>query len=217
MSHIVISLDGNIGAGKSTLLKMIRQCIPEIHIVDEPVDQWTYLVDEHGRNMLELFYEDKKRWGYTFQTCALLTRQKNMENAIRHVNATSMTSQVLLTERSILTDKHIFAEMLYRTGHLSLLEWKLYNSMFDMIRQQQSVHGIIYLSTSSATSRSRIAMRGRPEEENITMKYLQELDKQHQSWIATTTIPVLTLSTELDSDVDTNIQKIKEFIETLKK
>ena len=86
-----------------------------------------------------------------------------------------------------------------------------------MIRQQQSVHGIIYLSTSSATSRSRIAMRGRPEEENITMKYLQELDKQHQSWIATTTIPVLTLSTELDSDVDTNIQKIKEFIETLKK
>jgi len=216
MSHIIISLDGNIGAGKSTLIQEIRHSIPEIHIVDEPVDQWTYLIDEHERNMLELFYEDKKRWGYTFQTCALLTRQKNMDSMLQHVKKTSNGPQIILTERSILTDKHIFADMLYRTGSLSLLEWKLYNSLFDMINQQQQVSAIIYISTSSPTSRSRIEKRGRPEEENITMKYLQELDRQHQSWMATTTLPVLTLSTEADTPVDTNIQKIREFIEMLK-
>ena len=86
MSHIIISLDGNIGAGKSTLLKEIREQIPEIYIVDEPVDQWTYLIDENEKNILELFYEDKKRWGYTFQTCALLSRQKNMQKMLKHVD-----------------------------------------------------------------------------------------------------------------------------------
>lgn len=217
MSHIIISLDGNIGAGKSTLLQEIRRRIPEIHVVDEPVDQWTYLVDEHERNMLELFYEDKKRWGYTFQTCALLTRQKNMDSMINHVNKTTSTPQIILTERSILTDKYIFADMLYRTGNMTLLEWKLYNTMFDMINQQQSVHAIIYISTSSLTSKTRIEKRGRPEEENITYKYLNELDRQHQSWLNTTSLPVLTLSTEADTPVDMNIQKIIEFIETLKK
>ena len=216
MSHIIISLDGNIGAGKTTLLQEIRRQIPEIYIENEPVDQWTELVDEHERNMLELFYEDKKRWGYTFQTCALLTRQKNMESMLQHVNKTTTTPQLILSERSNLTDKHIFADMLYRTGNMTLLEWKLYNSMFDMISQRHTVHAIIYISTSSLTSKSRIERRGRPEEENITIKYLNELDKQHQSWINTTSLPVLTLSTELDSSLDKNIQLIKDFITTLK-
>ena len=78
MSHIIISLDGNIGAGKSTLLKEIRTQIPEIYIVDEPVDQWTYLIDEHEKNILELFYEDKHRWSYTFQNYAAITRVNNL-------------------------------------------------------------------------------------------------------------------------------------------
>jgi deoxyadenosine/deoxycytidine kinase len=212
MSHIIISLDGSIGAGKSKMLESIREQIPEINIVAEPVDQWTYLANENGQNMLELFYEDKKRWGYTFQTCALLTRQKNMQAMINQLSG----SQIILTERSILTDKHIFAEMLHRTGDLSLIEWDLYNMLFDTISQQQSVHAIIYLSTGSVTCRERIGIRGRPEEETISLNYLDELHKQHQTWMENPGVPVLTLSTEQDSSVDKNIQLIKEFIATLR-
>ena len=212
MPHIVISLDGGIGAGKSTLLEEIRKRIPEINVVEEPVNQWTYLVNEHGENMLELFYADKKRWGYTFQTCALLTRQKSMQAMINRLSG----SQFILTERSILTDKHIFAEMLYRTGDLSLLEWDMYNMLFDTISQQHTVHAIIYLSTNSATCKERIAIRGRPEEENISLPYLDDLDKQHKTWLEHPGVPVLTLSTEQGSSVDTAIQQIKDFMEELK-
>ncbi len=66
MEPIIISLDGNIGAGKSTLLNAIRERISEINYVDEPVGQWTVLKNTEGKNLLELFYEDKKRWAYTF-------------------------------------------------------------------------------------------------------------------------------------------------------
>jgi deoxycitidine kinase/deoxyguanosine kinase len=214
MSHIVISLDGNIGAGKSTLLQKIREQIPEVHVVDEPVNLWTYFVDEHKQNMLELFYNDKKRWGLTFQTCALLTRQKNMQAMLDQLRD-SITPQIIITERSILTDKHVFAEMLYRTGNMTLLEWDMYNMLFDTISQQHTINAVIYITTSSLTSRVRIETRGRPEEENITMKYLNDLDQQHQLWLEHPGIPVLRLSTEHDSSVDTNIQLIKEFIKDI--
>jgi deoxyadenosine/deoxycytidine kinase len=216
MPHIIISLDGNIGSGKSTLLHEIRKQIPEIYIVDEPVDQWTYAVDEQEQNILELFYQDKKRWGYTFQTCALLTRQKNMKAMLTHLEKTTTTPQVILTERSILTDKHVFAEMLYKTGNLSALEWELYNSMFDMVSSNYQVNGVIYVSTSVRTSKERIGVRGRPEEEGISLHYLNDLHKQHEQWLSNPSIPILTLSTEQDCPVDKNIQLIQQFIQELK-
>jgi deoxyadenosine/deoxycytidine kinase len=82
MSHIILSLDGNIGSGKTTLLNHIRTYLHDIHVVDEPVGQWTELHDKEGKNLLELFYQDKKRWSYTFQNCALLTRLTNIKDAI---------------------------------------------------------------------------------------------------------------------------------------
>jgi deoxyadenosine/deoxycytidine kinase len=63
---IVISLDGNIGAGKTTLLKACEG-IEGCTIVHEPVASWLQMKNEHGESLLELFYKDKRRWGYTFQ------------------------------------------------------------------------------------------------------------------------------------------------------
>ena len=216
MSHIIISLDGNIGSGKSTLLKEIRAQIPDIYIVDEPVDQWTYLSDENEKNILELFYEDKKRWGYTFQTCALLSRQKNMQNMINHINTITSTPQIILTERSILTDKHIFAEMLHNTGNLSTIEWELYNNMFNVISQSYAVHGLIYLSTSVKTSKERIELRGRPEEDGISIEYLNDLHTQHEKWSKNFGSPILKLSTEPNILLNDNINDIKYYIQMLK-
>ena len=216
MSHIIISLDGNIGSGKSTLLKEIRAQIPDIYIVDEPVDQWTYLIDENKKNILELFYEDKKRWGYTFQTCALLSRQKNMQTMINHINTITSTPQIILTERSILTDKHIFAEMLHNTGNLSTIEWELYNNMFNVISQSYAVHGLIYLSTSVKTSKERIELRGRPEEDGISIEYLNDLHTQHEKWTKNFGSPILKLSTEPNILLNDNINDIKYYIQMLK-
>ena len=215
MKYVIISLDGNVGGGKSYLLKQIRKRFPAFKIVDEPVGQWTELTNEHGENMLELFYKDKKRWGYTFQTCALLTRQKNMQTMIDQLDKTSDETYIIITERSILTDKYIFADMLHRTGFMSDLEWNLYNKLFDALSQQHQVDGVIYVSTSALTSKDRIQMRGRPEEETISIDYLNDLDKQHEKWLSSTTIPVCSVSTEPGSSLDTVLEQIMEFVEML--
>jgi deoxyadenosine/deoxycytidine kinase len=216
MNPIIISLDGNIGAGKSTLLAEIRKHIHDIHLVDEPVGQWTSLKNNEGESLLELFYKDKRRWAYTFQNCAILTRLKNIKDAVESLDPTLKHPQVILTERSVLTDKYVFAEMLRDTGLIDMLEWDLYDNWFNIFSRQYPVNGIIYLSTGSATSKDRIQIRNRHGEENIDLEYLEALDKQHKKWIENTNIPVLTLSTEPGESVETNLQKIKDFIEMLK-
>ena len=216
MSPIIISLDGNIGAGKSTLLAEIRKQIHDVHLVDEPVGQWTALKNNEGENLLELFYKDKRRWAYTFQNCAILTRLKNIKDAVEGLDPTLKHPQVIITERSVLTDKYVFAEMLRDSGLIDMLEWDLYDNWFNIFSKQYPVNGIIYLSTGSTTSKERIMIRNRHGEENIDLDYLDALDRQHKKWINNTNIPVLTLSTEPGESVETNLEKIKEFIAILK-
>jgi deoxycitidine kinase/deoxyguanosine kinase len=206
MSHIIISLDGNIGAGKSTLLAEIRNKLHDVHIVDEPVGQWTALKNAEG----------KKRWSYTFQNCAILTRLKNIQDAVENLDATMKSPQVIITERSVLTDKHVFAEMLYDAGDIDPLEWELYESWFNIFGKKHPVKAIIYVSTSSSTSKDRIEFRKRQGEDRIGIDYLDALDRQHHKWIQNTNIPVLTISTEIGVSVEENIEKIKEFIQKLK-
>lgn len=214
MPHLILSLDGNIGAGKSTLLSEIRRALPEIRIVDEPVGQWTSLIHSNGKNLLELFYEDKKRWAYTFQNCAILTRLKNIKDAVERLDPNEFN--VILTERSVLTDKYVFAQMLRDAGDIDSLEWELYNSWFNIFSAQHRVNGIVYLSTSSMTSKERIHIRNRQGEDRIQLDYLDALDRQHKKWIEETDLPVLTLSTEPGASLEQNLQKIKEFITTLR-
>jgi deoxyadenosine/deoxycytidine kinase len=216
MEHIIISLDGNIGAGKSTLLNEIRKRINDIYYVDEPVGQWTALKNAEGKNLLELFYEDKRRWAYTFQNCAILTRLKTIQDAVNSLPKDGSRPKIILTERSVLTDRYVFAEMLRSSGDIDELEWSLYETWFNTFGNKLPVKGIIYLSTSAETSKNRIGIRNRHGEENIGIDYLNSLDDQHKKWITNTEIPSLILSTEDDVSLDENINKVVEFVENLR-
>ena len=210
---IIISLDGNIGVGKSTLIQHLKTHIPNIHIIPEPVDTWTTYKTAENKNLLELFYEDKERWAYTFQNCAVITRALTIVDTI----AKTPNKDVFITERSLLTDRNVFAEMLHNNGCINELEWKLYNKWYDTFSDWVSISGIIYITTSPETAETRLHIRAREGEDTITLKYLYGLDIQHRKWISETHIPVLKISTESDTNVCDNIKKIERFIETLLK
>lgn len=204
---MVISLDGNIGAGKSTLLEAIRVAMPEVEVVVEPVGEWTRLKNTEGKSLLELFYEDKRRWAYTFQNCAILTRLRSLKSVLR-----STTKKIVITERSVLTDRYVFAEMLRSSGDLDDIEWSLYNQWFDTYASEAPVDRIIYLTTGVSTSADRIAARGRDGEGGIPKEYLTALEAQHETWLGSTDLPVLRLSTEADASVTQNLEAIRTFL-----
>ena len=64
-----IFLLGNIGSGKSTIVKNLQKHT-DMAVEDEPMDHWENI---NGKNLLKIFYDDKERWSFAFQTKVLLT------------------------------------------------------------------------------------------------------------------------------------------------
>ena len=207
---LVISLDGNVGAGKSFLLDQIAKAFPDVEVVQEPVGEWMRLKNAEGKSLLELFYEDKRRWAYTFQNCAILTRLRTIKEALA-----TTKKRVIVTERSVLTDRFVFAEMLLESGDIDSLEWELYMNWFNTFTKDLPMSGVIYLTTGVGTSAERIVRRGRHGEEHIPLDYLLALDTQHHKWLSETPLPVLQISTEAGVPVETNLAEIRRFIERL--
>lgn len=212
---VYVTIEGNIGSGKSTMIGHIRERFPEYRIVDEPVHIWQALKDETGRSLLELFYTDKKRWSYTFQSSAFITRIMGSTKALNQAMEDIMNGVagkiVILSERSILTDRHVFASMLKADGDLNPLEWELYTYWFDHFSKDVKLDGIVYVTTDSLVCKDRIKIRGRQGEEGIPQEYLDELTKYHEQWLSTTELPVLRISSNV-SELGTIEQFINELL-----
>jgi deoxyadenosine/deoxycytidine kinase len=194
---ILISIDGGVGSGKSTLLDQLRREYTDWHFIDEPLDTWTSLQNESGENLLEVFYKDKRRWSYTLQNCAVLSRYLNIRRAIEDWqrecarNPAVALKNVFVTERCLETDFNVFAQMLRDDGCLDGIEWELYKQWYRMLQDTTRVTGIVYVNTSPEVCASRITKRGRKGEEEIPLNYLQALDKYHKRWIDHMASPVM--------------------------
>lgn len=184
-SPVIISIEGNIGSGKTTLLRALRTAHPEWHFVDEPVDQWLAMKNSNGVSLLELFYSDKRRWGYTFQNAALLTRVANLKKTLAALPATRLdVPTVVVMERSIDTDAHVFAKMLHDDGFIDRLEIELYTRWFETISADvPAADGYIHIDTPVTMCAERIRGRARDGEEAIPMEYLDKLDSAHFAWL----------------------------------
>ena len=213
--NMIISIDGNIGSGKSTLIKFLTKQFPDFKLIPEPVEDWLKATDKNGKSILELFYGDKSRWGYTFQNFAYITRVKKLLQILEETNKKT----ILITERSILTDKYIFAKMLYESGDMTELEWKMYNTWFDVLLSKVTVDAVIYVNTKPEKCKKRITKRARVGEENISIDYLNNLDKYHTEWLSSDTIPILTIDGNVDFITDEDelykiINNIEKFIDS---
>jgi len=209
MAPILITLDGNIGAGKSTLLEALKT-LPFVTVIPEPVGTWLMLRNEDNESLLSLFYKDTERWAYTFQNCAILTRLLETNKILKQCESGEITTPIIITERSVLTDRFVFAEMLYKQGKLSKLEWDLYNMWFDSFAKDLPYRGIIHLATSAQTSAERIKRRGR-KGEDIPIDYLLSLEAQHNQWLSNSDLPMCTVSTEYNS-IDSVVSIIGDWL-----
>jgi len=194
---MILSLEGNIGAGKTTFLTALAERFPDYQIVLEPIEEWTKKYGESS--ILELFYADKARWAFTFQVCAIQT-------LVAAVKQVSSEKTIVITERSALTSRFVFAQMLKDAGFITELEWSLYLRIFD--EYALPISGIIYLDTDPVTSAERILKRGRPGE-TVSLEYLMDLDVRHRDWLNTTELPVLRISDLKD------MEAVKGFVESL--
>ena len=144
----IFSIEGNIGSGKSTLVKLLSRYNPHYHFLQEPVNIWKEIKDSDDDNILSVFYKDQTRFAYIFQNFAFITRITTLLALIAKVKSI-FQDKYIIVERSIYSDKNVFAKMLYDDKKISELEYKIYNYWFYKLHNKVFFSGHIYLEVDA--------------------------------------------------------------------
>jgi deoxyadenosine/deoxycytidine kinase len=194
MSFIIVSIEGNIGSGKSTLLSNLHKYYKDVDNVvflKEPVDEWEKIRDETGVTMLEKFYADQEKYSFPFQMMAYVSRLKVLRDALKTIRENETTQKntntnkktIIITERSLYTDKMVFAKMLYDSGKIEHINYQIYLSWFDTFSEEFPVHKVVYVKTLPERCHSRIMKRARDGEGNIPLEYLTSCNEYHDNML----------------------------------
>ena len=169
----IYALEGNIGAGKTTILKLINKHFKDVELVEEPVKQWQNL---GGMNLLDSFYSDPQRWGFSFEFYSMLTKIQAL------LKAAESDKPIIIIERSILSNK-VFMDLSNELGKLDKMEYCMLMNTYDFYLQNvyPQLAGIIYLDTPVDECIRRITKRNRGEECNIEKSYLEAIKKKWMS------------------------------------
>ena len=179
----IFSIEGNIGSGKSTLfeeLKNVYSCIPNIVFLEEPVSEWEKIKNKQGEPMLQLFYRDSKKYSFSFQMMAFISRLAILKKTIESNKGKKI---IIITERSLYTDKHVFAKMLYDKNNMEDVEYDIYLNWFDTFVNEYPVNNVIYIKTAPKKCHERINKRARVGEEVIPLQYLEECHVYHENFL----------------------------------
>ena len=190
----IYALEGNIGAGKTTILKIIGKYFKDIEFVEEPVSKWQNL---GGMNLLESFYTDPKRWGFSFEFYSMLTKIQAL------LNAANSDKPIIIIERSILSN-NAFMEVSAELEKLDKMEFKMLKNTYQFYLQNVYPHldGIIYLDTPVDECIRRIIKRNRGEECGIEKSYLELLKKKFDEMANSSTMTVIRIDGMYDCERD---------------
>jgi len=215
--HYIYSIEGNIGSGKSTLVKKLKKTFDNIDnikiiFLQEPVSVWENIKDKNGKNIIEKYYENQKKYAFSFQMMAYISRIHQIKDVLK-----TNKNVIIISERSIFTDKEIFAKMLYDDNKIEEIEYNIYLKWFDEFVKDIPISGIIYVKTNPEICEKRVIKRNR-KGETIPLSYLQNCHRYHENWLNNENTPILTLNgnQEFINDIpDGWFNTIKIFIKNL--
>ena len=195
----IVSIEGNIGSGKSTLLERLREEFKDnkyVSFLREPVDEWEKIKDKDGNTMLQKFYANQTEYSFAFQMMAYISRltiiRENVRDIMKAIKKEKEEGNVpkkyiIITERSLYTDKYVFAKMLFDQGKIEDVKYQIYLNWFDEFAKDFPVNDVIYVSTDPTKCYERIHKRARVGEEVIPLAYLESCHKYHNEFLDETT------------------------------
>lgn len=176
-----IAIAGNMGVGKSALTQLLSEKLSWEPFY-EAVDDNPYLAD---------FYKDMKKWAFHSQVFFLSRR-------LRHHRQLLNRPDSVIQDRTVYEDAEIFAENLYRQGHMGERDYRSYRELYEVLTMFLPPPDlVVYLRASVPTLKQRIAMRGRDFEQDIPTEYLEQLNELYEEWANSFTLcPMLTVPSD---------------------
>ncbi|RVE68278.1 hypothetical protein OJAV_G00089270 [Oryzias javanicus] len=217
-----VSIEGNIAVGKSTFAKLLQSACSDWEVVAEPVSKWQNIKSgcsqqKHGSPQTTVSNLLQMIWSLLLLTCS-----------------SQREHPVQVYERSIYSDRYIFALNMFELGCINDTEWAVYQDWHSLLVEQfghqVELEGIIYLRAPPEKCMERLKLRGRSEEKGVELDYLKKLHIQHEKWLVEKSaeihfeklknVPVLQLdgSAEFLNDPEVRkhfISQVKTFFNTL--
>jgi deoxyadenosine/deoxycytidine kinase len=193
-----IAIEGNIGAGKSTFLQKLKKEVNDVVVIPEPVDEWNQNIVD-GLPILEAFYKDPKRHAFLLQMIITLTRA-------RTISQIPNSSKIYMMERSLCADSDIFGKIVLENNNINTVE---YNTICELSKFMDNLFPIdlhVYLQVPAEVCFRRIQKRSRLGEENITLEYVQNLEKKYDTWYNNNRSRIMLINDNDDEEI-ANIMK----------
>lgn len=167
-----VCVEGNIGCGKSTVLEALARARPGLTVRQEPVGDW--------EELLELFYTDQGRWALALSLRVLISFV---------VSAPDEDVPAVVLERSPLSNRHVFSQLLFNEGKMSQGEWDLYKEYYDVLGWTPDL--VVFLVTPADECHRRMVRRARPSERDVDLHYLRRLEFQYETMLRYAEVPVV--------------------------
>lgn len=184
----IVSVEANIGAGKTTFINKFLEKTKDskkFMLIPEPVDRWMEIKGADGKHSLDMFYSNQHENALPFQFIALITRRDTileMVEKAKKIEEEIGEEVILITERTVISDRHIFALMQNQKGNINELGMIAYDLWNDRFCKESSVDKILYIITPADCCLERIRKRGRTGEDSINIEYLREVQKAHDDF-----------------------------------
>jgi deoxyadenosine/deoxycytidine kinase len=157
----IITIDGNIGAGKSTILNYLHSN-HNIYVDLEPIDKW--------KSFLDNIYTNKKNY-FNFQVRVWLDRSWIQE---KDQNTT------IIMERSPYFIRNTFNKYMYDNNLINAQENNIINELYDKTDIIWKSNYFIYIRSNPQKCLERILKRGRDNEKEISIEYLNDIHNLHE-------------------------------------
>lgn len=196
-----ITVEGPIGVGKTSLAKAISTHF-HFALLKEIVDENPFL----GK-----FYENIEEWSFQTEMFFLCNRYKQLGDINTHY---------LSQKKAVVADYHIFKNLIFAQRTLDHEEYQKYYQIYQILtKDMPKPNVIIYLNASLDTLLSRIQIRGRDMEKNISPLYLEQLSLDYEDAINRfernhPEIPVLRFSGD-EMDFVKNKNDLQHMLDTL--
>jgi deoxyadenosine/deoxycytidine kinase len=218
INYKIVSIEGNIGSGKSTLLENLKKYYKtdsNVIFLREPVDDWEKIKDKEGNTMLKKFYADQEKYSFAFQIMAYISRLKILRNTIKEICEKKDETYIIVTERSLYTDRQIFAKMLYDQGKIENVCYDIYLTLFDEFTKDFPLNYLVYVNAEPKTCYERIHKRARDGEEVIPLDYLDDCHKYHEEFLEQTNIIEKKIVLDGNLDIYEDQQIMEKWLEQI--
>lgn len=165
MKYNFVTIEGNIGAGKTTLAHLLSKKFNARLILEEFADN----------PFLPKFYENPQQFAFPLELFFMAERYKQLKDLLH--------TQDLFN--SITISDYLFTKcLLFAKVNLPADEFRLYQSLFDIIHQQLVQPEIlIYLHSPVERLQQNIKRRNRSYEQQIADGYLLSIQETYTQYI----------------------------------